>query len=88
MKDCRFVSMMNGNMSAAHEAGDTSSCAYFQASQADSMILFMDTIFVVSFFLSVGLCLVSAVLVRITLSVLICLAILLSYNFTTSKEQP
>ena len=88
MKDCRFVPMMNGNMSAAHAAGEGSSCAYFQASQADSMILFMDTIFVVSFFLSAGLCLASAVLVRITITVLICLAILVSYNFIRAKEQP
>ena len=73
--------MMNAGRSAAYDAGDSCSCAYFQSSQGNSMMIFLGTMIVVPIFLILALAVLCGVLARIFPVVfLLCLAGAISYN--------
>ncbi len=60
--------MMNARRSAAHDAGDSCSCAYFQSSNANFMTVILGTMMMVSIFLILAFGVLCA-LARICLAV-------------------
>ena len=57
--------MMNASQSAAYGDGDSCSCAYFQASNANFMIFSVDTMVMVSIFLILVVAILCGALARI-----------------------
>ena len=75
---------MTASWSAANGAGDSCSCAYFQDSNANSMIFSVDTMVMVSFFLILTLCVLCGALARIIpAAIFLFLAGALFYNLNT-----
>lgn len=76
--------MMNAGRSAAYDAGDSCSCAYFQSFQGNSMMIFLGTMIVVPIFVMLALFVLCGGLARIYLVVfLITLAGLLHNKIKT-----
>lgn len=83
-------SMMEGYMSAAQNAGDSSCCACPEASCANQNVFFvMDTIIMVSIFVILALGVLSAILCLVLLTVILTILAAISVSPPTiSNEQP
>ncbi|MGO5022334.1 hypothetical protein ACTQ4E_04450 [Lawsonibacter sp. LCP25S3_G6] len=76
--------MMNAGRSAAYGDGDSCSCAYFQASNANFMIFSVDTMVMVSIFLILVVAVLCGALAQmIPAAIFLSLAGTLFYNLNT-----